>query len=149
PEMSLSYWLRSLRTKLLRRSVVQLADRRNRRARLRVEELESRLVPSGASNDHTVLILGSSVVGTREATAASNRGFTVETASDAAWLAKTQADFASYRAILIGDDQCTPSGVLVAVQNASTWGPVVNGNMFITGADPEYHSSFGNNNAGA
>ena len=140
--MSFKKWLRNPTASASRRGAKKGSRRKGPRPGQyehivpRLEQLEDRLVPAGAANNHTVLILGSSMVGTREATAATNRGFTVEIASDAAWLAKTQADFATYRAIIIGDDQCNFAGAQVAAENASTWGPVVNGNMFITGADP-------------
>jgi hypothetical protein len=52
----------------------------------------------------------------------------------------TAADFAQYRAIILGDPRCQGvSAAQAAVNNRMVWGPVVNGNVFIIGTDPAFH----------
>ncbi len=111
------------------------------------EPLENRVVLAGAANDHTVLILGSSVTGgasSQEANEAVAKGMTVEVVDDTGWLAKSQADFGTYRALILGDPTCGASAsvyVGAAESNAAVWGPVITGNVIINGSDPVYHSS--------
>jgi hypothetical protein len=107
-----------------------------------------------AASPHTVLILGKTVVGgtaSLEATQATALGFDVEVASDANWAAKTSADFATYKAIVLGDPQCkVGTGSLAAAEaNRTVWGPAVTGNVLVTGSDPAWHAAHGNNQAGA
>lgn len=98
---------------------------------------------AGAANDHTVLILGPTVSGgasSIEAQAAIAAGMTVEVVDNAGWAAKSAADFATYRALILGDPTCTGIGsASAAIANASTWGPVVNGRVIIIGSDPVFH----------
>ncbi len=107
---------------------------------------------AGAANDHTVLILGPTVTGgaaSREAVAAIAIGMDVEVATAAQWAAKTTADFATYRALILGDPTCTAIGpAAAAVANTSTWGPAVNGRVLINGTDPVYHQAAGRAEAG-
>src|SRR5258708_5881340 len=96
---------------------------------------------SGATNDHTVLILDATVTGgasSREALAAIAAGMNVEVVSDAQWGAKSAADFATYRALILGDPTCvTGTGPITAAEaNRTTWSPVVDGNVIIIGTDP-------------
>lgn len=77
-----------------------------------------------------------------EAQAATALGYKVEVATNAQWAAKTQADFAGYRALILGDAACGGS-ITAAVANKSVWGPVINGNVFIVGSDPVFHNSQG------
>jgi uncharacterized repeat protein (TIGR01451 family) len=96
-------------------------------------------------NDSTVLILGSTVSGgasSREATAAVGLGLTVEVVSDGTWSEMTAEEFASYRAIILGDATCggSPS---VFTANQATWGPGVDGNVVLIGTDPIFHQSQG------
>src|SRR5439155_466076 len=98
---------------------------------------------TGAANDHTVLILNPTVTGgaaSLEAASAAARGMTVELVGNADWASKSQADFATYRAIILGDPTCvTGTGpVTAAIANNTTWGPVVNGNIVLIGTDPVY-----------
>jgi hypothetical protein len=102
---------------------------------------------AGAVNDHTVLILGTSVTGgpsSREAQAASALGYSIEIASDADWLAKSVADFASYRAIIIGDPECNEdhTSIAAAEANAAVWGSAVDGNVLVIGTDPVFHAQW-------
>jgi hypothetical protein len=83
-------------------------------------------------------------LGSEEAQAAIAEGLTVDVVNAAQWAALTQADFASYRAIILGDATCTTVGaVAAAVANAHVWGPVINGNVIIQGSDPVFHSGQG------
>ncbi|MDQ3929513.1 MAG: hypothetical protein M3328_10250, partial [Chloroflexota bacterium] len=95
----------------------------------------------------SVLILSSTVSGgasSVEAQAATALGFTVDVVTPAQWATKTQADFASYRALILGDATCTDvSAVTAAVANATVWGPAVNGNVIIQGSDPVFHDGQG------
>jgi hypothetical protein len=56
----------------------------------------------------------------------------------------TTAQFASYRAIVIGDPTCgsydDTSHLTAALSNPGTWGAAVNGNVLIIGTDPVLHS---------
>jgi hypothetical protein len=147
--MSFKSWLRYVKSLMSNTRAVHGRAERGRRKpashRPAFESLEDRLVLTGAANDHTVLILGTTVTGgssSQEAQAAIRRGYDVEVADNNAWLAKSQSDFATYRALIIGDPTCTgDQGVLsAAVNSESKWGPVVNGNVIINGTDPVYHS---------
>ena len=105
----------------------------------------SRVYAAGAPNDHTVLILDSTVSGgtsSLEATQATAQGFTVEVVSDAVWGAKTQAEFGTYRALILGDPDCTvgTAPIAAAEANRTTWSPVVNGNVIVIGTDEFFHS---------
>lgn len=104
---------------------------------------------AGAANSKTVLILSSSVYPAGspacwEAVQATALGFTVEFASDAQWAAKSQADFATYRALILGDASASVSlsTIQAAINNKDVWGPAVNGNIILIGGDPEYHAAY-------
>src|SRR5665811_265308 len=95
------------------------------------------------ATDAEVLILDSSVSGgtsSLEALAVTAAGLTPVVVSATEWQAKTTAQFASYRALIIGDPDCAGQGVTDAGQNASTWGAAVNGNVLLIGTDPAFHS---------
>ncbi|HYO74071.1 MAG TPA: HYR domain-containing protein, partial [Archangium sp.] len=100
--------------------------------------------PQGVGSTDKVLILASTVtsgVNSVEAVAARSLGYTVEVVSNAAWAAKSSADFAGYRALILGDATCSSSLGLIgaAENNRGTWGPVVDGNVLIMGTDPVFH----------
>jgi|GEM_PF-1683991 len=103
--------------------------------------------PLALSTTSGVLILDGTVVGgfeSVEAMAASALSQTVTLVTDAQWAAMTAAQFATYRAIILGDPSCSGSGspsLAAAAANAGVWGPVVNGNVIINGTDPVYHGS--------
>jgi uncharacterized repeat protein (TIGR01451 family) len=106
---------------------------------------QATMLAAGAPNNHTVLILSTSVVGgtsSREAVQAVALGFTVEMADATQWTAKLQADFSTYRAIILGDPLCSysTSSVQAAIDNRSVWSPAVNGNIILIGTDPSFHS---------
>jgi hypothetical protein len=102
-----------------------------------------------------VLLFGPSVDGgasSVEGQQAAAQGFGVDVASASAWSSMTTAQFAAYRAIVISDnhDSGNVSDLAAAEANASVWGAAVNGNVIITGADPEYHADpLGGNDPGA
>jgi LPXTG-site transpeptidase (sortase) family protein len=100
---------------------------------------------AGAANDHTVLILDTSVSGgvnSTEALQAVALGYSVEMASAAQWAAKTQAEFATYRALILGDNRCSAiNSIQAAISNRSTWSPVIRGNIMLIGGDPEFHAA--------
>jgi len=93
---------------------------------------------------NTVLILDSTVVNgsqSPEAQAAIAAGYDVEVVDTAGWSAKTTADFASYRAIVLGDPSCgSESDVQAAADTTAVWGPAIDGNVIIDGTDPVYHN---------
>lgn len=99
-----------------------------------------------APNDNAVLILSTSVVGgaaSEEAIYAMSLGFTVDVVDPGTWAGMSVADFGSYRAIILGDPSCgygNPSAYIGAAEdNASTWGPAIDGNVIIIGTDPVFH----------
>jgi len=106
---------------------------------------------SPAPGPDYVLILSTSVSGgaaSREAQAAIAAGYNVEVADPVQWAAKTTSDFASYRALILGDPTCSNSAatsVGAAIANNAVWAPAVVGNVFINGTDPVYHYSQGGN----
>lgn len=100
---------------------------------------------SGAGDDSTVLILDTTVsggAGSREAQAAVLAGMSVEVVTAAGWAAKTTAEFATYRALVLGDATCGGSAAAAEANNA-VWGPVVDGNVILIGTDNVYHYSQG------
>ena len=102
--------------------------------------------PQGLGSTNKVLILAGTVTGgtnSVEAKAAQGLGYTVEVVNDAVWGVKTSADFATYRAIILGDANCSSSRspLGAAEKNRNVWGPVVNGNVIAVGTDPVYHLS--------
>jgi PKD repeat protein len=104
-------------------------------------------LPAAAPN--TVLILGSTVLnGTAslEATQATALGYNVEVASDADWAAKSNADFATYKAIVLGGPGCSennPGPLAAAEANRTDWTPAVTGNVIVVGTDAQFHSNTG------
>lgn len=115
------------------------------------EELSTTQQAVGASNDHTVLILSSTVVPDTspggslpksvEQEAAEALGFSVEVATPAQWAGKSTADFASYRAIILGEPNCSTDvgNVAAAEANTGTWGPAIKGNVIVLGNDTTFH----------
>jgi hypothetical protein len=74
-------------------------------------------------------------------------GLTVEIATPAQWALKTTAQFAAYKALVLGDPTCAGGGTAnsstaAALANKSVWGPAVNGNIAIYGTDPTFHTVF-------
>ena len=101
-----------------------------------------------------VLILDPTVSGgaaSLEAAAAVAAGHGVDVVDAATWGAMTQANFAAYDAIILGDPTCvgSTSPAAAAELNRAVWSPAVNGNVIIIGTDPVFHAINGNNAAGA
>jgi cysteine-rich repeat protein len=99
--------------------------------------------PAVAPN--TVLILDSTVTGgmvSLESMKAIALGFNVELANSTTWASKTTADFASYKAIILGDPTCVddPSPLVAAEANRTTWSAAITGNKVFVGTDPAYHA---------
>ena len=91
----------------------------------------------------TALILSTSVNGgssSAEAQAATNLGLTVTVATPTTWDAMTQAQFANYTVIIIGDPStstsCSTTAPADALSSAGTWGPAVDGNVSVLGTAP-------------
>src|SRR4029453_239132 len=95
-----------------------------------------------APDANSVLIYSNS--GTANySSAATSKGLTVVTANDAEWSARSTADFATFRALIIGDPVCgstVPPGPLAS---AATWAAAVNGPKLIIGTDEVFHLSQG------
>jgi cysteine-rich repeat protein len=102
--------------------------------------------PPGVVSTNKVLILDSTVLHGQdsiEASQARSLGYGVDIVSDAQWAAMGAADFASYRAIILGDASCAGLTVVqAALNNRQVWGPVVDGNVIIVGTDFAYHSEY-------
>ncbi|HEX8537697.1 MAG TPA: immunoglobulin-like domain-containing protein, partial [Cystobacter sp.] len=91
-----------------------------------------------------VLILASTVsrgTDSVEAEVARQMGYEVTLVSEEQWRTLSAEDFASYRALILGDKACsnTPGLLLAAEETRDVWGPVVDGNVIIVGTDPVYH----------
>lgn len=86
------------------------------------------------------LLFKDTLVGLEQAEAES-LGFTTKVVDDATWRSMTTAQFASYKAIIIGDDFGSSDQTLIQflVDTKNTWGPAVTGNMIIHGADQSNH----------
>jgi hypothetical protein len=104
---------------------------------------------AGAADDHTVLILSSTVSGgatSVEAVKATALGMTVELVDGPGWTAKSSADFRTYRALILGDPTCGSVGAVSAAEsNVASWGPILDGNVMLIGTDEKYHDSQGGN----
>jgi cysteine-rich repeat protein len=93
-----------------------------------------------APDGNSVLVLGSTVrkaASNVEVVEAAAAGYTVVVASDTEWAAMTAAEFATYRAIVLGDGMCLGSSSLAAaVANRDVWGSAVTGNVIAIGTHP-------------
>ncbi len=104
-----------------------------------------------APDNKSVLILDPTVSGgatSAEALAAAaagvdNYGTAYTVVVVPSWAGYTAIDFASYRAIVVGDPFCQFTGPEAsAISTANIWGPVVNatgGKVIIIGTDPRFH----------
>jgi PASTA domain-containing protein len=117
------------------------------------------LASAGAAHavQNKVLLYGPSTFGganSIEAQQAAAQGLGVDVVDGATWDSMTTAQFAQYRALIIPDnhDSSDNADLAAAEANTSVWGAAVNGNVLLTGADPEYHgdlSGGGGNDPGA
>jgi hypothetical protein len=99
-----------------------------------------------APDGNSVLILDATVTGgatSVEATQAASLGLTPVVVDAPTWGATTAAEFATYRALVLGDPTCVvdPSPLAAAEANRVVWGPVVTGNVIVVGTDPVFHQS--------
>ena len=98
-----------------------------------------------------------------EVLAVTAMGLTYDLVTDAQWASMTQAQFAAYKAIVIGDNGCIPAvsdapfgangtapdpnfpdyfgypGTGVLTRSANVWGPITTGNTIVIGTDPSTH----------
>jgi hypothetical protein len=101
---------------------------------------------SVAAVSDQVLILADTVTGgvsSIEASEVAAKGLTPIVVDDSTWAGMTTAQFASYRAIVLGDPTCGGTAPAAAAANASTWGAAVSGNVVIVGTDAVFHASQG------
>jgi cysteine-rich repeat protein len=114
---------------------------------LAVAAMATRAHGAGAPDANTVLILDESVSGgveSLEAVRAAALGYTVEVVAVKEWLTKTTEDFATYRAIVLGDPNCASTSPLGRLEaTTDIWGPAITGNVIVAGTDPVYHSPYG------
>ena len=96
-----------------------------------------------APNANSVLILSSVDADGFYAARASALGLTVVNATDAEWAARSTADFASFKAIIIGDPDCGDSPPAAAVANSAIWGAAIDGPVLAIGTDEYFHSTSG------
>ncbi|MDY7232661.1 DUF5011 domain-containing protein [Hyalangium rubrum] len=94
-----------------------------------------------------VLILDSTVTGgaqSAEFQAVSDLGYTAVLATPEQWAMMSAEEFGAYRAIVLGDASCANlEAVSAAVANRHVWGPVVNGNILISGTAPVHNGAPG------
>jgi len=102
-----------------------------------------------------VVILDTTVSGgasSVEAVEAHSLNYDVVINTAAFWGTMTQANFASYRAIVLGDPSCPPlhntAPITAAETNRTTWSPAITGNMIIIGVDPAVHTTMGSSGTG-
>lgn len=112
----------------------------------------------GATDNITVLMLATTLKGgtdtptdlctSLEVVQANALGLNVEIDDATAWGAKSTANFATYRAIVLGDPDCVATNVPIteAESTTGTWGPAITGPIALIGTDPEFHFL---NNSGA
>lgn len=72
-------------------------------------------------------------------------GYTVTVVDAAQWAAMTTADFATYKAIVFGDQGCSMDRTLLAPaeRNAAVWSAAVTGAAVVMGVDPVAHGERG------
>lgn len=103
----------------------------------------------GALLPDTILILGTTVTDgclSLEAVQALALNLNVEIDDDIAWGAKSKAQFATYRAIVLGDPVCVGgTGPITKAENTrEIWGAAITGPVAIIGTDPAYHARYNN-----
>ncbi|CAG8983527.1 hypothetical protein HYALB_00004328 [Hymenoscyphus albidus] len=98
----------------------------------------SALASSALAED---LLFVTNLIG-REEQSAKDLGFTTKVVTEAQWRALTTSDFASYKAIIIGDNfgSSNQDNIKFLTDTKNTWGPAVQGNIIIHGADQSNHA---------
>lgn len=105
--------------------------------------LPGQVLSQPAPDANSVLILSSVDPGGFYAARATAAGLTVVNATDVQWAARTTGDFATFKAIIIGDPTCGSTQPAAAVANASVWGAAIDGPILIIGTDERLHQSSG------
>ena len=98
-----------------------------------------------APDTNSVLILGTTDGGSAFSAEATTQGFTAVVETEANWATYTQADFESFRAIILGDPTCgSVSAISAAEANRATWSAAVGaGPKLFIGTDEQFHSGQG------
>jgi cysteine-rich repeat protein len=96
-----------------------------------------------APDANSVLILSSVNGGGQYSTRAAAAGLTVVLATDPQWAARTTPEFATFKALIIGDPTCGGTPPAAAVANAAVWGAAVDGPVLIIGTDEVFHVGAG------
>ncbi|KAH0544766.1 hypothetical protein FGG08_001133 [Glutinoglossum americanum] len=66
--------------------------------------------------------------------------FSAKVVTEADWRSMSTADFAAFKAIIIGDSASSDLSLIQVLEDTqSTWGPAVTGNMILIGTDPSNH----------
>ncbi|MFP5414586.1 MAG: hypothetical protein ACLGG1_06195 [Gammaproteobacteria bacterium] len=99
-----------------------------------------------APDANSVLILDTTVSGgaaSVEAVQATLLGLNPVVVDADTWAATTGPEFASYRALILGDPNCAigTASLAPAEANRAVWSPAVTGNVITIGTDPVLHSS--------
>lgn len=99
-----------------------------------------------AASAKKALILDTTVQGganSREASSARSAGFEVTVVDGATFSAMTQAGFAAYDLLVLGDPDCGGVGALAPAEaHPEVWGAAVNGNAVVLLTDPDFHAAF-------
>ncbi len=76
-----------------------------------------------------------------EVLSAQELGYIVDKVENETWIGMTTEDFAQYKAIIIGDNECRDGAFWLdtAEANKNVWGKAVNGNVVVVGTDPAFH----------
>jgi len=74
-------------------------------------------------------------------------GFIADVKAPAEWAALRQADFAGYRALVLGDPPSSASSTVYAAasDNRDVWLRAIAGNVLVAGSDPSHHTAPGEN----
>jgi hypothetical protein len=96
-----------------------------------------------APDANSVLVLTSVDGGGAYSAAATAQGFTVVAASDPQWTARTTLEFATFKALIIGDPTCGGTPPAVAEANSAVWGAAVDGPILVIGTDERFHFGSG------
>jgi hypothetical protein len=107
--------------------------------------LPSPVLAQPAPDANSVLILSGTNGGGAYSTAAAAAGHTVVLATDAQWSARTTAEFATFKALILGDPDCVTgtAPVTAAIANNAIWSAAIDGPMLIIGTDEFFHFGSG------
>ncbi|HEV3189475.1 MAG TPA: hypothetical protein VGY54_03205 [Polyangiaceae bacterium] len=96
---------------------------------------------SGGMSSLEYRLAGSGSVPAAELGTLTGLGYAVDLVDNATWASMTTAQFAAYKAIVMGDATCSvgTGNVTAAEANTAVWGPAVTGNVLTLGTDPIFH----------